>query len=474
MKRAISLLVVVFLIVSVVCSVSFTANAKDAQALQLTAVSGDFEYTVLYDGTAQITGYIGYNNEVSIPSVIDGYTVTSIGENAFSYEPLPPPAMAGLAQTGVSRFKKITEVTIPDTVTSIGDYAFVWCENLAGVILPDSVKSIGIMAFAHCDSLSYLLVGSSLQSIGTNAFASCESLESIYVSPNNRVYDSRGNCNAIIETSTNSLIVGCKTTIIPDSVTSIGDYAFYYKDIDTAIIPDSVTSIGEYAFAYNKNLHSASFSDSLKSIGKGVFSHCENLKYFTIGNSVESIGDYAFCDCKNLSRVIISTPVESIGDYAFYNCKNLRELIIADSVKSIGEYAFFKCTNLVEITIPKSVTSIGEHALGYVFDEKILEFVAIDGFTIYGYNDTQAQRYANDNGINFVSLNQKDEYIIGDTDGDSSVTIVDATVVQCHIAKLIAIPEDRLICADTNKDDRISILDATQIQLFVAKLIPEL
>lgn len=474
MNRIISLLIVVLMVVSAIFAVPFTAYAKDAQVSQPPAVCGDFEYTVLSDGTAQITGYIGYKKEVIIPSVVDGYIVTSIGTRAFSYEPWPAPTAVGIAQTGVSRFVKITEVTIPDTVTSIEHYAFLYCENLVGVIIPDSVKSIEFMAFAYCDSLSYLVVGSSLQNIGTNAFASCENLESIFVSPNNKVYDSRDYCNAIIETSTNSLIAGCKTTVIPESVTSIGEYAFYYKDLDRVEIPDSVTSIGECAFAYNKNLYSVSISDSVKNIDKSAFSNCENLKYLKIGNSVESIGDYAFSECKNLSYVTISNSVESIGDYAFSNCKNLRDVIIVNSVKSIGEYAFFGCTNLIEITIPKQVTSIGERAFGYVFDDKNLEYVVIDGVTIYGYSGTKAHGYANDNGIKFVSLGNESELKIGDVDGDGRITIIDATFIQRHIAQLTSIDEDRLTCADTDKDGRISIVDATMIQRFIAQLIPSL
>lgn len=474
MKRIISFLIALLMVVSAIFAVPFTAYAKDAQVSPTSYISGDFEYTVLSDGTAQITNYFGFKNEVIIPSVIDSYTVTSIGKNAFYYEPWPAPAKVGVAQTGVSRCVPITDITIPNTVTSIESYAFIWCKNLVGVTIPDSVKNIGFMAFAYCDSLSYLLVGSSLQSIGTNAFASCKSLETIIVNQNNKVYDSRENCNAIIETSTNSLIVGCKKTVIPESVTSIGGYAFYYGDLDRVQIPKSVTSIGEYAFAYNKNLYSASIGECVKSIDKGAFSNCENLKYLTIGNLVESIGDYAFSDCKSLSYVTISNLVESIGDYAFSYCQNLRDLIIVDSVKSIGDYAFFGCTNLVEITIPKSVTTIGERAFGYVIDDKNLDYVVIDGFTIYGYNNTEAQRYANDNGIKYVSLGDvsADELIVGDADGDGRVTIIDATFIQRYLAQLEIIDEDRLTCVDTDKDGLISVMDATQIQRFLAQVIP--
>jgi len=473
MKKTVLVFLVLVIVISVF-AVPITANANVVDASQIYAQCDGFEYTVLSDGTAQITDYHGFEEKVIIPSVLDGYTVTSIGKRAFSYEQWPAPASVGIAQTRVSRFAKITEVTIPDTVTSIEDYAFIYCENLTGIIIPNSVKSIGGMAFAYCDSLSYLVIGSSLQNIGTNAFSSCESLESIFVYENNEVYDSRDYCNAVIETSTNTLVVGCKTTVIPESVTSIGDYAFYNKGLDRANIPDSVTSIGEYAFAYNKNLYGASISSSVKSLEKGVFSNCESLKYLTIGNSVQSIGDYAFSECKNLSYVIISNSVESIGKYAFYKCKNLKDVIIVDSVKSIGEYAFFGCTSLMEITIPKSVTSIGKRAFGYIFDGENEKYVVIDGVTIYGYKNTETQRYANDNGIKFVLLGNEPESEIGDVDGDGEITVIDASCVQSHVAQLIIIADDRIAFADANKDGVISIMDATMIQRFVAQLIDSL
>ena len=120
------------------------------------------------------------------------------------------------------------------------------------------------------------------------------------------------------------------------------------------------------------------------------------------------------------------------------------------------------------------MTSIGERAFGYVFDDENLEYVVIDGFTIYGYSGTEAHRYANDNGIKFVSLGNESELKIGDVDGDGSVSVVDATFIQSHLAQLDTIDEDRLTCADTNKDGKITIIDATMIQRFIAQLIPEL
>jgi len=147
------------------------------------------------------------------------------------------------------------------------------------------------------------------------------------VDSKNSVYDSRANCNAIIETKTNELILGCKITVIPNSVTSIGDYAFFSCDGLTSItIPNSVTSIGDHAFQ-----------------------GCDGLASITIPSSVTSIGDYAFYYCDGLTSITIGNSVTSIGDYAFYSCNGLTSITIPNSVTSIGPSVFSYCTNLKTI-----------------------------------------------------------------------------------------------------------------------------
>ena len=195
------------------------------------------------------------------------------------------------------------------------------------------------------------------------AFSYCEGLTTINVEAGNTVYDSRNNCNAIIEIATNTLITGCKNTTIPNSVTSIGNRAFYYcSGLTSVTIPNSVTSIGDYAFISCLGLTSATIPNSVTNMGNGVFVNCSGLTSVTIGNSVTSIGNDAFLNCRGLTYVTIPNSVKSIGNYAFQNCSGLTSVTIGNSVTSIGDWAFNSCSSLTSVIIPNSVTSIGEFA----------------------------------------------------------------------------------------------------------------
>jgi hypothetical protein len=171
-------------------------------------------------------------------------------------------------------------------VTSIKGWTFQGCSGLTSFTIPSSVTSIGISAFWNCSSLTSITIPNTVTSIGDSAFSACNGLTSIVVSDTNTVYDSRNNCNAIIEKSTNKLIAGCKNTIIPNSVTSIGNYAFFKcSNLTSVTIPDSVTSIGDYAFDYCNGLTSITIPSSVTSIGNGAFSNCENLTSITSLNT---------------------------------------------------------------------------------------------------------------------------------------------------------------------------------------------
>ena len=202
------------------------------------------------------------------------------------------------------------------SVTSIGSYAFRSCTGLTSVTIPNSVTSIGSSAFYGCSGLTSVIIPSSVKSIGGGAFSKCSGLTSMKVESGYYTrYDSRNDCNAIIETASNKLIAGCKNTVIPNSVTSIGDDAFYgCSGLTSITIPNSVTSIGNQAFYNCTGLTSITIPNSVTSIKTAAFSRCTGLTSVTIGSGVTWIGPGAFFNCSKLTSVTVFNPTP--GDFA--------------------------------------------------------------------------------------------------------------------------------------------------------------
>ena len=263
----------------------------------------------------------------------------------------------------------LTSITIPNSVTSIGSRAFWGCSSLTSITIPNSVTSIGDDAFAHCISLTSITIPNSITSIEKGGFYGCSGLTSIVVEKGNTKYDSRNNCNAIIETATNTLIRGCQNTTIPNSVTSIERCAFYdCSGLTSITIPNSVTSIGSRAFYDCSGLTSITIPNSVTSIGNDAFAHCISLTSIVVkkGNTVydsrnncnaiiETATNTLIRGCQNTT---IPNSVTSIGEWAFSYCESLTSITIPNSVTRIGSGAFSGCSGLTSITIPRH-TEIG-------------------------------------------------------------------------------------------------------------------
>ena len=395
------------------------ANAYDAEI--------DGIYYNLSGNEAEVTsGVSEYTGSVVIPETVNfngkTYNVSSIGEYAFGdcYD--------------------LTSVTIGNLVTTIGNQAFIWCYNLDSVTIPSSVASIGMdafygcyamssitilegvtsigeSAFWGCSGLTSITIPSSVSYIGSLAFSACSSLTSIKVEQGNTTYDSRNDCNAIIETATNTLIVACQNTVIPNSVTTIGEWGFNdCYNLTSITIPESVTIIGSSAFSGCFDLTSLRIPKSVTSIGDGAFSGCPSLTTIivetgnatydsrndcnaivetasntlivacqntVIPNSVTTIGKSAFAGCW-LTSVTIPNSVTSIGNDAFANCSRLTSFTIPNSVTSIGRSAFVWCDNMSSLTIGSGVTSIDYGAI-----ESCNSLTTIDSYInepfVFGY-----------------------------------------------------------------------------------------
>ena len=315
--------------------------------------------------------------EITLPS-----SVTSIGDKAFScclhLQEITLPS--GVTSIGNSTFwscSNLRKIALPPSITSIGDEAFYQCKNLQEITLPSSVTSIGDKAFSCCLHLQEITLPSSVTSIGRRAFTYCSNLREINTAESNKVYRA---IDGVLYTKDLKTIIRYpvgkedKKFVIPSGITSIGDEAFWgCSNLQEINIPSSVTSIGDDVFNGCWNLKEINVAESNKVYRAidGVL-YTKDLKTiirypvgkedkkFVIPSGITSIGDETFYQCESLKNITLPPSVTSIGKGAFWVCRSLETITLPPSVTSIGNNAFYNCSNLQEITIPSSVTSIGK------------------------------------------------------------------------------------------------------------------
>jgi|GEM_PF-1875743 len=295
-----------------------------------------------------------------------------------------------------------TDLVIPNDlgIVSIGESAFSGCSALKAIAFPDSVTSIGAYAFKGC-GLTAVSIPVSVDSIGDGAFLGCSGLKSVAIpghidTMGNGVFDeTRIPEPMILNSGTLLCYVPADYTeyIIPNTVTEIGGGAVAkpFSKLTSVTIPDSVTTIGAGAFSMCSQLTTVSLPKSVTSIGDGAFSRCSSLASVELPNGITAIHNYTFTDCFALTAIKLPNSITEIGDYAF-SCCDLKELVLPNCLASIGKAAFNGNAELTSILIPNSVTAIGEGA-----------FAACQKVALYGDAASYARQYAEGNGIRFTS-----------------------------------------------------------------------
>ncbi len=369
-------------IVTVILMLTVCMAVSACSGRSKTYTSGDYDYRLLEDGSAMITKYSGKQSILTVPSKLDGHTVTSIGISAFSGcgSLTSVTLQAGVTiidQYAFSDCGSLTAIRLPNGVTSIGNSAFRGCGRLTSITLPDSVKSIGDSAFRDCRSLTTIKMPAGIRSIGAYAFLLC----------------------------------GLTGITLPNGVTDIGDSAFRGCNSLTEItLPASITHLGTNPWQDCLHLETINVSPDHPTLAviEGVlyskadkrlvrYSLRNSKSSFEVPDGVEVIDDGAFTGCYSLTSITLPDSVKRIGHYAFWFCIGLPSIDLPESVTYIGNCAFANCTGLRSITLPDHLTYLGKGAFEgcrmpmtiFVAEDSYTETLCvIRGYRYYQYKDS--------------------------------------------------------------------------------------
>ena len=409
MKKLLALLLTLIMAVSVV-SIVPTVSAEET-----VYTSGDFQYVKLNDKNIKITRYIGEGLDVVIPSKLDNYTVTRVGERLFYYNDKVidkvtsvsfPNSVKKLDSFTLEDTYKIKKVTFGKYVTEIPDYFLFYCYGIKkSYTIPPQVTKVDESSFPRY--LKTLIVGKGLKEFdGTYSLASFPSLEKIKVSRNNKYFSSK---DGVLYNKKKTKLLG-----YPGG-----------KKTSKFTMPSSVKTIVDSSFSEHKNLRNVIFTKNVKIIERWAFSQCEKLSSINIPKNITSIGGCAFFGCHSVTKLTINAnknlkigneafsyltkiktlKVPKVSGYGvFRNCYNLSSISIPSNVKTLTEEEFISCEKLKKVTIPKTVKKIGEMALGYIESEYDSSISKVKGFTIRGYKGSAGEKYAKKNGFKFVKI----------------------------------------------------------------------
>ena len=369
--------VYVYFLALLTCFISTDVYAHDIEVqnggktIYYDFINNNTELRVTFRGNTSETYANEYSGDVVIPESVNyqgnNYSVTAIGDNSFREcsdltSVIIPNSVTAMGDCSFLGCSGLTSITISNSITTIGSYAFYGCSDLTSITIPNSVTAIYDFAFENCSGLTSITIPSNVTAIAVSAFFGCSQLTSLSVESDNTQFDSRDNCNAIINSVTNKLIKGIKNTIIPSSVTAIGDYAFAGTDITSIIIPNSVTTIGYGAFSGCTDLTSITLPNSVTTIEKYAFHNCNSLTSINIPNSVTAIVDGAFEDCTALNSVYVENPTPlNISQNLFTNRADITLYVPVGSKAAYEAANYWKdFKNIIEGNIvTKNVATAG-------------------------------------------------------------------------------------------------------------------
>lgn len=393
----------------------------------------------------------------------------------------------------------LASVVFPDTMKSVGGNAFSRCENLSSVKFSDSITELGSRSFEECDRLKEIVLpsnlltmkqaftGAGIESVvipesvinADGAFSSCHYLSQVTLPENMTKVSS-------------AMFSGCyslESIVIPDSVTSIENSAFQYctnlrnvtyngvlEEVGADTFketewfnskPDGLVYLNNALLGYNGNdasLDEIVIKDGTTVVAGSAFEYKDKLTKVTFPEGLKYIGHGAFSGSNVSGSIVLPDTIEFVGNFAFFRTP-INALVIEGSA-TIGTRAFMACEDLKTVTLSASIDEIEVEAFGMLLGMTVPE--KNEGFTIYGYKNTAAEKYALEVGFKFVDLEQG---VVGDVNKDGDVTIKDATLIQKYIANLKTIDETALDFSDVNGDTEVNIKDATMIQKFLADLL---